>query len=396
MSARILIAVTHLLGIGHLVRARHLARALAQAGHEVALASGGLPDGKAAAGYRFVQVPPVRTEGTDFRNLLDEDGRPATEERLAARRERFAALAGETRPDIVITEHFPFGRRQLAEEFLALIAAARQANPKALVLSSIRDVLVAPQRPERLAEAAERIAALFDAVLVHGDRRFLPLEASWPLTPEVAGKLVYTGYLAPPPSEAQRSDRGADVPSPSGLLRDARNDGDATIVVSGGGSAAALPLFEAVLAAARLLPRRRFQLLVGHGVAEGAFAVLRGAAPGNALVERARPDFPALLSACALSISQAGYNTVLDLVQAVRPALVVPFDAGNETEQALRAAALERAGLARVVTLAQGPDRLTAAIEGGLAQGRPPPLAVDLGGAAGTVSAVARLLERRG
>ena len=149
MSARILIAVTHLLGIGHLVRARHLARALAQAGHEVALASGGLPDGKAAAGYRFVQVPPVRTEGTDFRNLLDEDGRPATEERLAARRERLASLAGETRPDIVITEHFPFGRRQLAEEFLALIAAARQANPKALVLSSIRDVLLFPyMRPE--------------------------------------------------------------------------------------------------------------------------------------------------------------------------------------------------------------------------------------------------------
>lgn len=396
MSARILIAVTHLLGIGHLVRARHLARALAQAGHEVALASGGRPDGKAAADYRFVQVPPVRTEGTDFRNLLDEDGRPATEERLAARRERLAALAGETRPDIVITEHFPFGRRQLAEEFLALIAAARQANPKVLVLSSIRDVLVAPQRPERLAEAAERIAALFDAVLVHGDRRFLPLEASWPLTPEVAGKLVYTGYLVPPPSEAQRSDRGADVPSPSGLLRDARNDGDGTIIVSGGGSAAALPLFEAVLAAARLLPRRRFQLLVGHGVAEGAFAALRGAAPGNALVERARPDFPALLSACALSISQAGYNTVLDLVRAERPALVVPFDTGNETEQALRAAALERAGVARVVTLAQGPDRLAAAIEGGLAQGRPPPFAIDLGGAAGTVSAVARLLEGRG
>lgn len=396
MSARILIAVTHLLGIGHLVRARHLARALAQAGHEVALASGGLPDGKAAAGYRFVQVPPVRTEGTDFRNLLDEDGRPAAPERLAARRERLAALARDIRPDIVITEHFPFGRRQLAGEFLALIAAARQANPKALVLSSIRDVLVAPQRPERLAEAAERIAALFDAVLVHGDRRFLPLEASWPLTPEVAGKLVYTGYLAPPRSEAQRSDRGADVPSPSGPLRDARNDGDATIIVSGGGSAAALPLFEAVLAAARLLPRRRFQLLVGHGVAEGAFAALRGAAPGNALVERARPDFPALLSACALSISQAGYNTVLDLVQAGRPALVVPFDAGNETEQALRAMALERAGVARVVTLAQGPDRLAAAIEGGLAQGGPPPFAVDLGGAAGTVSAVARLLEGRG
>ena len=60
MSARVLIAVTHLLGIGHLVRARHLARALAEAGHEVTLASGGLPDGKAAAGYRFENEAIIR------------------------------------------------------------------------------------------------------------------------------------------------------------------------------------------------------------------------------------------------------------------------------------------------------------------------------------------------
>jgi predicted glycosyltransferase len=395
MSARVLIAVTHLLGIGHLVRARHLARALAEAGHEVTLASGGLPDGKAAAGYRFEQLPPVRTQGTDFRSLLDEAGEPAASERLIVRRERLVALTRELRPDVVITEHFPFGRRQLAGEFLALIEAARQANPKALVLSSIRDVLVAPQRPERLAEVAERVAGLFDAVLVHGDRRFLPLEASWPLTPALTAKLVYTGYLAQSSSRAQRSDPGTDAPSPSGLLRCVRNDGDGLILVSGGGSAAALPLFETALAAARLLPLRRFHVLIGHGVAEASLEALRRAAPGNVLVERARPDFPVLLSACALSISQAGYNTVLDLVQAGRPALVVPFDAGNETEQALRAAALERAGVASVVALGAGPEALATAIEGRLAQGSPPPLNVDLDGAAGTVSAVARLLANR-
>ena len=258
MSARILIAVTHLLGIGHLVRARQLARALAGAGHEVTLASGGMPDGKAAEDYRFVQLPPVRTEGTDFRNLLDENGETATPERLAARRERLAALARELSPDIVVTEHFPFGRRQLAGEFLALIAAAKAANPRALVLSSIRDVLVAPQRPDRLAEAAERIATLFDAVLVHGDPQVLPLEASWPVTPEIAGKLVYTGYLA-------------ELPALPGTPAESSG----MILVSGGGSAAALPLFDTALAAARLLPQRSFHLLIGRGVAKADFVDLQ-------------------------------------------------------------------------------------------------------------------------
>lgn len=377
MSARILIAVTHLLGIGHLVRARQLARALAAAGHEVTLASGGMPDGK-AAGYRFVQLPPVRTEGTDFRNLLDEDGRAATPERLAARREQLVVLARDLQPDVVITEHFPFGRRQLAGEFLALIEAVKAANPRALALSSIRDVLVAPQRQERLAETAGRIVTLFDAVLVHGDPRVLPLEASWPMTPEIAGKLIYTGYLAEP------TELPASAVGTSG-----------TILISGGGSAAALPLFETVIAAARLLPQRPFHLLIGRGVSEADFATLRQSAPANARVEWARPDFPMLLAACSLSISQAGYNTALDLLQAGRPALLVPFDAGNETEQALRAAALERAGLARVVKLAEGPQVLAAAIETALAQGAPPAATVDLDGARGSVAAVAKLLTGR-
>jgi predicted glycosyltransferase len=378
MSARILIAVTHLLGIGHLVRARQLARVLARAGHQVTLASGGMPDGREAVGYRFVQLPPVRTEGTDFRNLLDENGETATPERLAARREQLAALARELSPDIVVTEHFPFGRRQLAGEFLALIAAAKAANPRALVLSSIRDVLVAPQRPDRLAEAAERIATLFDAVLVHGDPQVLPLEASWPVTPEIAGKLVYTGYLA-------------ELPALPGTPAESSG----MILVSGGGSAAALPLFDAALAAARLLPQRSFHLLIGRGVAEADVVALRQSAPDNARVEWARPDFPALLAGCALSISQAGYNTVLDLLQAGRPALLVPFDAGNETEQALRAAALARAGLARIATAAEGPQALAAAIEAALAQGAPPTAKVDLDGAEGTVAAITHLLAGR-
>ena len=446
MSARILIAVTHLLGIGHLVRARQLAWALAGAGYQVTLASGGMPDGKVAADYRFVQLLPLRTEGTDFRNLLDEDGVTATPERLVARREQLVALARELSPDIVVTEHFPFGRRQLAGEFLALIQEAKAANPHALVLASIRDVLVAPQRPERLVETAERVATLFDAVLVHGDPHVLPLEASWPVTPEIAGKLVYTGYLAEPPrlsdrptpvrlspsGEGEAKDRLKGAGNPSPVWEKGRDEGlplpaegaaasaappiEAAvphpcpspirergsprepikdILVSGGGSAAALPLFEMVLGAARLLPQRPFHLLIGRGVSESDFAALRQSAPANANVERARPDFPALLAGCALSISQAGYNTALDLLQAGRPALLVPFDAGNETEQALRAAALERAGLARVVKLAEGPQALAAAIETALARGDPPAAMVDLDGAAGTVAAIARLLASR-
>ncbi|MFY8153673.1 MAG: glycosyl transferase, partial [Hyphomicrobiales bacterium] len=58
--ARVLIAVTHLLGSGHLVRAAQLARALAESGFAVTLASGGMPlRDMAGEAFAFVQLPPV-------------------------------------------------------------------------------------------------------------------------------------------------------------------------------------------------------------------------------------------------------------------------------------------------------------------------------------------------
>ena len=284
MSASVLIAVTHLLGSGHLVRAANLARALVQGGFAVTLASGGMPlRAMDDEPFAFVQLPPVRTEGTDFRTLLDETGQQIDAERKTARIAMLEELAARLRPDVVIVEHFPFGRRQLASEFLALIAAAKAARPGTLVFSSVRDVLVTP-RPDRIVEAEERIAGMFDAVLVHGDAGFLPLERSWPVGEGLAGKLHHTGYLA--------DDR------PVGAVQE--ND---EVIVSGGGSAAALPLFACAVAAARLdRSGRRWRLLAGRGVAEADLALLAAEAPAKVVIERARPDFPALLAGCAVSI----------------------------------------------------------------------------------------------
>lgn len=377
MSASVLIAVTHLLGSGHLVRAANLARALVQGGFSVTLASGGMPL-RAMEGepFAFVQLPPIKTEGTDFRTLLDENGQPIDQERRSARIAILEKLAAQLRPDVVIVEHFPFGRRQLAEEFLALIAAVKTARPEALVLSSVRDVLVTP-RPDRITEAEQRIAHLFDAVLVHGDAGFLPLDRSWPVGEGLAAKLRYTGYLA--------DDR------PTGTVRE-----NGEVIVSGGGSGAALPLFAAAVAAACLdRSGRRWRLLAGRGMAEGDLALLTAEAPEKVVIERARPDFPALLAGCAVSISQAGYNTVLDLVAAGRPAIVVPFDAGNETEQTVRAEAMERAGLARCFRLSGdfvGDAVALADAVGEAIDSLPPSLQLDRDGATRSAAIVRELL----
>ena len=72
MSHRILIVVTHLLGTGHLARALVLARAFAEAGDKATLVSGGMPvPHLAAEDVDLVQLPPVRSDGTNFARLLE-------------------------------------------------------------------------------------------------------------------------------------------------------------------------------------------------------------------------------------------------------------------------------------------------------------------------------------
>ena len=73
--SRVLIVVTHLLGAGHLTRASALARAFMRAGYEVTVVTGGMPTRQwVVEGLAVVQLPPVRTQGFDFKTLLNEDG----------------------------------------------------------------------------------------------------------------------------------------------------------------------------------------------------------------------------------------------------------------------------------------------------------------------------------
>ncbi len=369
MSVRVLIVVTHLLGAGHLTRSAALARAFAQAGHATTLVSGGSSAQPAPLdGIAFVQLPPVRILGTDFKTLLDEDGAPVHNFRLAERRILLLDTLRTFRPDIVITELFPFGRRVLAGEFMTLLKDARSLDPRPRILCSIRDILAAPSKPERIEETHARILENYDAVLVHGDPQVVPLEATWPVDERIRPLIRYTGYVDENPEPLEQEGREG-------------------ILVSGGSSAASLPLYRAAVAAAREIADRPWRILIGRGVSEADFAALRDGAPPHVTVERARPDFRRLLARAELSISQAGYNTAVDLLRSRAKAVLVPFEAGHETEQRLRAERLEALGLAEIVPEADlTPQRLAEAVRHGLSrQGSPPPL-VALGGARESVA----------
>ena len=63
-------------------------------------------------------------------------------------------------------------------------------------------------------------------------------------------------------------------------------------------------------------------------------------------MEPARPDFPNILRRCHVSVSQAGYNTVMDVLVARARAVFVPIAASEETEQFMRGKLLADRGWA--------------------------------------------------
>lgn len=374
-----MIVVTHLLGTGHLSRALTLARAFDAAGHEVLLVSGGRPVPHLHPGaLGWLQLPTLASDGTDFARLLTDAGEEADTEYLEARMVALRHALTAFAPDILITELYPFGRRALSGEFLSLLEAARDLRPRPVVLSSVRDILAPPSKPAKAERAEEIVTRLYDAVLVHSDPTATRLEQSWPVTPPLADKLRYTGYVAPP----------APTPHPQGL-------GAGEVLVSAGGGAVGGPLFRAALVAARLRPALHWRLLVG-GSDPALLTALQAATPENATVEPARPEFRQMLPRAAASVSMCGYNTAMDLLQAGTPAVLIPFDAGREVEQSLRATSLARLPAIEVLRNADlTAPALAEAVDRALAAGRRRDSALRFDGAAQSVAiAIAMAGER--
>jgi predicted glycosyltransferase len=85
------------------------------------------------------------------------------------------------------------------------------------------------------------------------------------------------------------------------------------------------------------------------------------------IVEPARRDFTTLLRNCTLSISQGGYNTMIETLAVADRAVIVPYAGGLETEQELRAELLAERGILRMVPEASlSPQALAEAVEGAL------------------------------
>ncbi len=373
---RILIYCQHVWGVGHLFRIREICRELAS--HDLVLVTGGprvnvpLPDH-----VRQFHLPTLQADTSG--KLFSDDGRPAKQiwpERI----DQLIDLFRREAPDRFLIELYPLGRTAFRRELDPILTALHEGRlPPCRVYCSVRDILVEKSDPEAYTRRVQAtLNRWFDALLVHADPTIIRLDETFPNMAGINIPVVYTGYVAPPPTfMEERTAFRRNI----GLAAD-----DKLVVVSAGGGKSGYPLLETVLATQALLADRmrlKVAMFTGPFLDARRFEALETAAGPEVMVRRFASDFKSWLASADLSISMAGYNTCMNLLTARLPALVWPFN--GDREQPLRAARLAEQGWLSTLTAADlDPARLAVRIQTVLASPPRPRAPVDLDGAGRT------------
>jgi predicted glycosyltransferase len=334
----ILFYCQHSLGMGHLVRSLALADRLSRRFHVMLLNGGRLPAGiKVPSNIQLVNLPPL---GIDEANqLVSHDKRISVERALDRRRKMIRVTFDNLRPAAVLVELFPFGRKKFANEILPLLQAARAKETRALVVCSLRDILVSRSRNQQ--EHDDRAAAwaneFLDVVLVHSDPSFARFEESFHASVPLQVPIKYTGFVVPTSAPTQTPETKRK-----------------RIVVSAGGGIAGEPLLRTAIEAHDYLqedPEVEMKVIAGPFLSEASWRALRLLARNRKQLRLVRQvtDLCSELSGAAVSISQAGYNTCLDVLRAKAPAILVPFAKEDEDEQRRRALRLQDLGAVKMM-----------------------------------------------
>lgn len=370
------------MGIGHVRRNMLLAHALAAppVSATVLLLAGAREAGSFAVppGVDFLTLPALyktaegqyrpRALGVSLRELGELRGRVIA-----------AALAAFA-PDVFIVDKEPRGAVGELQPALEELAAAGRTR----CVLGLRDVLDDPatiRREWRAGGNEEAICRHYDAVWVYGDPAVYDPVREYDLSPEVAARVAYTGYLHP-------DIRGASESLPDALP-------SRFVLCSVGGGQDGSRVAEAFAAAARP-PGTDGVIVTGPFMPREVRERLRRAARGGLHVLELVPDLTPLLRRAERVVAMGGYNTVCEVLAVGRPALIVPR-VQPRREQLIRAERLRDRGLLDVLHPDDiSPQALSRWLGGDLAPRPPATDRLDMNGTARVPRLLEDVLGRRG
>jgi predicted glycosyltransferase len=377
----------HVLGIGHLFRSLAIDRALAPA--TVHLTSGG-PTVTLALPPNVMHHPlPALMMDSQFTAVQTVDPETDLEATWQKRQKLLLEIYHQVKPDVILVEMFPFGRKRFARELLPLLEANRGTTKPAKVLCSLRDILVEKEAQTGFEKKVLKwLNPYFDGVLVHSDPALIKLDQTFSRVQDIACPVWYTGYVAEGPTVADkaaaRRELGFDTQSPIILV----SAGSGTV-----GEELLLSSLEASILLQATLPHRLVMFTGPHAGAD-LHSRLGGRSRGQShiVINEFTVRFPDFVLACDLSVSMAGYNTTMNLLACGTPGLMYPFD--QNREQRMRLTALARAGYLSILEAADlVPTKLAGIMKNGLGTSPQPAKKLRLQGDRESAAIIFRLVN---
>lgn len=324
----------HVLGIGHFHRSMEICKAIAR-NHATTLILGGPPVDVDQPNIDLLRLPGLQMD-SEFKEMVPCRPELSLAEVKSARQELLFAHFQKNHPDIFITELYPFGRKAFRFELDPLLEAIRNGSlPRCSCYCSVRDILVekVTGREKFEKRVVQSVNSFFDGVLVHADPGIITLDETFGRVNDIRVPLHYTGFVTSPDTISKRQENKEIIRKSLGLSSDNK-----LIIASIGGGNVGSELLDAAIEAVKILEgsmSAHLQLFCGPYCDEQIYKSLRNRVQDNITIDRFTDHFPEWLEAADLSISMAGYNTCMNLVQAGIPALVHPFR--QNREQRLRA-----------------------------------------------------------
>ena len=358
---KIAVCYENFAGVGHAGIVSKLAHEVAAFGGEtVCITGSGLPttSGKMfnfPPEASFVALPTLEKDAKTGRAEFTSRG--LTYEADTAFQEERADTIIKTlrheRPQILITDSWPWGKGKLDAEMLPVLDEAKALGIQ--IMPMIRDVGFYPNHRKDMTpqQIDDHIAAIVNdqtrGIIITGDQNMFTLEDWYPQAAAITTERFYPGYFSETPKQRQDFLNGQDRP----------------VVFSLGGGFVPNPdllITEAVLTNHEKSQYKHHPLyfFISHDCPEASFEKIKGWAAHNnriTLIQGASSDeYQQHLANSAASISQCGLNTCVETLRTAMttniPVIYVPRYKGEHSldqEQTFRAAKLDRLGMATMM-----------------------------------------------
>ncbi len=194
IKPKIVFHCQYVYGIGHFVRTVELARGLSKY-FSVYILNGGerVPNFDISSEINIIQLPAIyKDENANFLSPIDSNY--SIDECFLIRQNIIYEAINNLKPEILITEHFPFGLL-FKNEVLDLITRVKLLTPNAKIVCSVRDIIESARGSKYDKITLELLNKWYDMVLIHSDENYYHLKNSFSKFNEILVKHFHTGYI---------------------------------------------------------------------------------------------------------------------------------------------------------------------------------------------------------